>query len=413
MGKPTWVRTGRDLANHFLEIIDNKSKECDEVHVIFDRYDFPSSLKEGTRQFRQGSSRPMVYHISDDAVIGRTTLKQLLSSNINKASLAIYIASHILQCNTDSRKNYVVTSEGECKSNKLSVEHLSSTQEEADTRMILHAIDATERGATSLCIQSPDTDVLVLALWKYTSLCEETSLVVGTGAKRRLIPLRPLYNALGPHVVAALPGFHAFTGCDQTGTICGKSKISCWNTLKKADEQVLEAFASLGSSEQVTADVTEQLELYMCQLYVPLTQIKTVKELRWFLFSKRQYSDEKLPPTKAALEQMIKRANYVALVWKECGTPHPDLPEPTSHGWSQDGDRLQAIPTTLLPAPKALLELIKCGCRGSCITISCSCRRHNLKCTDMCGSCEEKCQNRTGEQASVESEDSDGEDLVL
>ena len=23
MGKPTWIRTGRDLANHFLEIIDN------------------------------------------------------------------------------------------------------------------------------------------------------------------------------------------------------------------------------------------------------------------------------------------------------------------------------------------------------------------------------------------------------
>ena len=136
--------------------------------------------------------------------------------------------------------------------------------------------------------------------------------------------------------MTALPGFHAFTGCDQTGTICGKSKILCWNTLKKADKQVLGAFASLGSSAQVTADVTDQLELYMCQLHVPLTQIKTVKELRWFLFSKGQYSDEKLPPTKGALEQMIKRANYVALVWKECGTPHPDLPEPTSHGWSQD-----------------------------------------------------------------------------
>ena len=269
------------------------------------------TLNERTRQFREGSSRPVVYDISDDAVIEKITLKQLLSSNINKESLAIYFASHILQCNTDSRKTYVVTAKGECKSSKLSVEHLSSTQEAADTLMILHPIDATGRGATSLCIQSPDTDVLVLALGKYTSLCEETSLVLGTGAKCRLILLHPLYNALGPHVVAALPGFCAFTGCEQTGTICGKSKISCWNTLKKADEQVLEAFASLGSLAQVTAYVTEQLELYMCQLYVPLTQIKTVKELQWFLFSKRQYSDEKLPPTKAALEQMIKRANWI------------------------------------------------------------------------------------------------------
>jgi len=63
--------------------------------------------------------------------------------------------------------------------------------------------------------------------------------------------------------------------------------------------------------------------------------------------------------------QMIKRANYVAFVWKECGSSYPDLPAPTSHGWSQDGERLQAIPTTLAPAPKAVLELVKCGCRGS------------------------------------------------
>ena len=35
MGKPTWVRTGRDLANHFLEIIDNKSKECEESRSSF------------------------------------------------------------------------------------------------------------------------------------------------------------------------------------------------------------------------------------------------------------------------------------------------------------------------------------------------------------------------------------------
>ena len=87
------------------------------VQVIFYRGDIPNSLKEGTRQFRQGSSRPMVYHISDDEVIEKITLKQLLSSNFNKESLAIYFASHILQCNTDSQKTYVVTSKGECKSN--------------------------------------------------------------------------------------------------------------------------------------------------------------------------------------------------------------------------------------------------------------------------------------------------------
>ena len=306
----------------------------------------------------------------------------------------------------------MVTLKHECYSNKLSVEHLASTQEEADTRMFLHAIDATKRGATSLSIHSPDTDVLVLALWNFASLCDETSVVVGTGDKRRSIPLRPLYDSLGDHLVAALPGFHAFTGCDQTGTICGKSKVSCWNTLKKADKQVLEAFASLGGSAHVQDDVAIRLELYMCHLYAPSTHITTVKEMRWFLFSKKQYADEKLPPTKAALEQTIKRANYVALVRKECGTPCPDIPSPTSHGWRQDENRLQAVPTTLLPAPKAVLELIMCGCRGSCITLSCSCKKHSLKCTDMCGCFQTKCENRNVEKLSIEEEDSDEEDLL-
>ena len=155
------------------------------------------------------------------------------------------------------------------------------------------------------------------------------------------------------------------------------------------------------------------LELYMCHVYVSSTHVTTVKEMRWFLFSKKQHADEKLTPTKAALEQMIKRANYVALVWKECGTSCPDIPAPTSRGWIQDSDRLQAVPTMLLPAPKAVLEMIKCGCRGSCITMSCSCKKHNLKCKDMCGCCETKCENRNAKEVTVESEEIDEDDLLL
>ena len=221
-------------------------------------------------------------------------------------------------------------------------------------------------------------------------------------------------NALGGSVVATLPVFHAFSGCDQTGTICGKSKSSCWNALKKADEQFLEAFAMLGSSAHIEDSVSKMLELYMCRLYLPSVQIATIKELRWFLFSKKQYADEKLPPTKTALQQMIKRANYVVLVVKECGSPYPDLPAPIFHGWGQDGERLQEIPTTLPPAPKAVLELVKCGCRGSCTTLSWKhSLKHSLKCTDMCGSCESNCENRNAEEVTVQTVDSDDEDLVL
>ena len=74
--------------------------------------------------------------------------------------------------------------------------------------MLLHALDATQRGATSITIQSPDTDVLVLTLWVYKRLCPDTTVIVGTGGKRRSIPLGPLYEAVGEELnVKALPGF--------------------------------------------------------------------------------------------------------------------------------------------------------------------------------------------------------------
>ena len=93
--------------------------------------------------------------------------------------------------------------------------------------MLLHAIDAKEREASSITIESPDTDVLVLAVWANKRLCPNSTLVVGTGGKRRTVALSPLYEAIGENLAKALPGFHAFTGCNHTGTICEKSKVSC------------------------------------------------------------------------------------------------------------------------------------------------------------------------------------------
>ena len=93
-------------------------------------------------------------------------------------------------------------------SSSLPIQHLRSEQKEADTRMLLHALDGTQRGATSITIQSPDTDVLVLTFWVYKRLCPDTTVIVGTGGKRRSIPLGPLYEAVGEQLnVKALPGF--------------------------------------------------------------------------------------------------------------------------------------------------------------------------------------------------------------
>ena len=94
MGKPLWVRNGHDLARHFLEVIEGAT----EVHVVFDRYDIPNSLKEGTRQKRTGTSRAVVYKITVDAVIDKITMKDILSCTQNKETLAIILAAQLFEC---------------------------------------------------------------------------------------------------------------------------------------------------------------------------------------------------------------------------------------------------------------------------------------------------------------------------
>ena len=60
--------------------------------------------------------------------------------------------------------------------------------------------------------------------------------------------LQPIYDALGSDVIAALPGFHAFTGCDITGRFAEKGK-SCWKVFVKARKGVIRAFSKLGQGQ--------------------------------------------------------------------------------------------------------------------------------------------------------------------
>ena len=71
---------------------------------------------------------------------------------------------------------------------------LESTQEEADTKIILHGINAKQRGASSLFIYAQDTDVLVLSVRRYLQLPVNSFFVPKPGEE---ISLRSIYMALG------------------------------------------------------------------------------------------------------------------------------------------------------------------------------------------------------------------------
>ena len=145
----------------------------------------------------------------------------------------------------------------------------------------------------------------------------------------------------------------------------------------------------------------------------------TVKDLRWWIFKKKQAQSEKLPPTQAALEQTVMRANYQAMVWNNDIVPQPQLPSPDNFGWKLEDNKWLPVMTTLPPAPEAVIQLVKCSCaKEKCSTNRCQCRKANLNCTDLCNCCDsgDICENshspnddlEEDEDVANESDDSSG-----
>ena len=177
----------------------------------------------------------------------------------------------------------------ESKGNKKDMSYLKSDQEEADTKIVLHALDAIQPGgATEIRIHSPDTDVFILCLRRFPDLCQNTVFVTGKGQKYREINLQPIIRAFGPLKTAALPAFHALTGADNTGSFSNKGKSTCCNVFNEASEDAISALSQLGTSDFPSSESQKAVEKLVCQFFVPKTNISTVKALRWWLFTKKQ-----------------------------------------------------------------------------------------------------------------------------
>ena len=254
----------------------------------------------------------------------------------------------------------VVSTAKHAMSHHMNAAHLTSTQEEADTIMILHALDASRSGYT-VHILSPDTDLFVLGLSNLLQLGKDTCILVGQGDKQRLVPLKPIHDVLGNEKAKALLGFHAFTGCDTTGRFAGKGKRTCWKAFNKSSQQVIQAFCELGAGTVPSAETVKSLEKFVCHMYSPKAEFDDIGKLRWQLFKQSQAEAEKMPPTKDVLKYHILRAHYQAMVWSQAAIPQPTLPQPTMFGWKAEGEVFVPIITAQKVAPDTVIEPVAVG----------------------------------------------------
>ena len=89
------------------------------------------------------------------------------------------------------------------------------TNEEADTRMLLHAADGAKQGCKRILVRTVDTDVVVLAVSTANKLtCEQLIVLFGTGKTFCNLDATHMTRKSGNDKCNALPAFHALTGCD-------------------------------------------------------------------------------------------------------------------------------------------------------------------------------------------------------
>ena len=106
------------------------------------------------------------------------------------------------------------------------VSTLASNQEEADTRILLHASEATLCGFKRIVVSCQDTDVLVMLVAFMPKLCQEVWLRCGTSRKRKFIAI---HNITLPQAVRnSILQFHALTGSDTTSQFAGIGKRKAW-----------------------------------------------------------------------------------------------------------------------------------------------------------------------------------------
>ena len=135
--KPSWIKMCKDLSAHFFAFIQGK---YDELHILFDRFDIPKSLKAATRHLWLGDSYPVAYHSTDTTNISNVPLKKLLSHTATKDGLTVFLSIELLKF---SNRTSCIPLQVNIKQR-----HHIGISADVNKKLIPHAVDVCQNGAT-------------------------------------------------------------------------------------------------------------------------------------------------------------------------------------------------------------------------------------------------------------------------
>ena len=233
-----------------------------------------------------------------------------------------------------------------------------------------------------------DSDVVVLALRFFPTLgLEELWGCFGSGRYVRDIPIHDICSELGPSLSAALPMFHAITGCDSTSHFFGCGKKSAWVCWQNTPEltETLTALTHQPHLLDIHSQHMERLERFVVLMYSKGCGLAKVNDARYQLFTSGKKSLKNLPPTQAALFQHLKRALLQAsFQWNQALSTHQEIPDVIEWGWVKNNEGA-CLPywASLEDRSKGSSILLRCGCVKSC-TRNYKCCRAGVRWTGLC-----------------------------
>ena len=178
-----------------------------------------------------------------------------------------------------------------------------------------NAAHAARSQLVAVIIVSEDTDILVLSLAFKSFIPSSMFIKCSSQTRVKYLDVSRMIERIGASTCKALPGFHAFTGCDTVSAFQGREKVLVFRIMAK-DQGFQEVFQGLGREWQVSNELYRDLQRFACPMYCRNAGTNEVNELRYWLFCLKKgnvYSNQ-LPPCDDSLRKHALRANYQAAI---------------------------------------------------------------------------------------------------
>ena len=258
--------TFAEIADALMAMVLREGASSKQIDVVFDVYR-ETSIKNTERERRGCQAGNQYRNLQPDHRVRQW--RKFLSNPQNKKQLIGFINEEWKKEKFRQRLNWItllVTSETctetcteICEDGVRPREDLRSTQEEADTRLLLYALYAARNGYRSVVISSEDTDVFILCLVFKSFIPATICVKCGTQARTRYISVTQVLERHGSRMCRCLPGLHAFTGCDSVSAFAGKGTLTALK-LARQNPSIQELFQRVGMAWEVSKELFMELQ---------------------------------------------------------------------------------------------------------------------------------------------------------